>query len=75
MTTYNRIIQKKTLGNVVSSGRNLVLSAATKTDCWTRPSSMADKLKVPLEEAVKYSPGEIPSWAEEVCARYVCIQT
>ena len=68
---YNHIIEKKTLGSVVSGGKTLVLSAATQTDYWTRPGSMADKLKSPLEKAVKSSPGKIPSWAEEVCARYV----
>ncbi len=68
---YNHIIKKKTLGSVVSGGKTLVLSAATQTDYWTRPASMADKLKSPLEKAVESSPGRIPSWAEEVCARYV----
>jgi hypothetical protein len=69
--SYNHIIKKKTLGSVISGGKRLVLSAATETDHWTRPDFMADKLKAPLEKAVESSPEEIPSWADEVCARCV----
>lgn len=69
--TYNRIIKKKTLGTVISEGKALTLSAATQTDYWKRPDFVADQLRTTLEEAVKNSPGVIPSRAEEVCARWV----
>ncbi len=69
--SYNHIIKKKALGSVISGGKKLVLSAATETDHWTRPDFMADKLKDSLEKAFQNSPEKIPSWADEVCARYV----
>jgi hypothetical protein len=69
--SYNHIIKKKVLGSVISGGKMLVLSAATETDHWKRTEFMADKLKGPLEEAVESSSEKIPSWADEVCARYV----
>ena len=68
--SYNHIIQKKTLAVIISNRKALVLSAATQTDHWTRPESMADKLKEPLMKAIENSPHAIPSWADEVCMRY-----
>ena len=69
--SYNHIIKRKALSQVVSGGKTLLLSAATQTDYWSRPDFMADKLKGPLEKAVEGSPEAILPWADEVCARYV----
>ncbi|KAB5572274.1 hypothetical protein GE09DRAFT_1216840 [Coniochaeta sp. 2T2.1] len=42
-----RILSKKMLGSVVtSSGKSLVLSAATKTTSWERPAYAAAALKI-----------------------------
>ncbi|KAF2152714.1 hypothetical protein K461DRAFT_313350 [Myriangium duriaei CBS 260.36] len=66
--TYNSIITKKTLGSVTSKGKSLALSAATRTDYWSRPDHVAGDLREPLEKAVVDNPDRIPDWADEVCA-------
>lgn len=69
--SYNNIIKKKALGVIVLGHRSVTLSAATETDHWTRPSFAADKLKEPMVASVTSSPGVVPSWTHELCARYL----
>ncbi|KAK0620212.1 hypothetical protein B0T14DRAFT_566979 [Immersiella caudata] len=68
--SFNKILAKKILGNVsTSGGKSLVLSAATKTSLRFRPDGAADAIKAPLEAAVAANESVIPGNTAEVIAR------
>jgi hypothetical protein len=68
--SFNKIINKKVLGSVtVSSGKSLVLSAATKTTNWERPDFMASAMREPLEKAVTANESVLPNNTAEVILR------
>ncbi|KAK4206155.1 hypothetical protein QBC37DRAFT_329293 [Rhypophila decipiens] len=60
--SFNQIFFKKLLTEVTTTGgKELALSAATKTSVWYRPEGTEQLLKEPLEKAVKKAEKENPS--------------
>ncbi|AEO59717.1 hypothetical protein MYCTH_2119852 [Thermothelomyces thermophilus ATCC 42464] len=58
------------------SGKNLVLSAATKTTNWKRPDLAVHAMKAPLEEAVAANESILPRNTAEVILRTaVCVDS
>ncbi|KAM7182587.1 hypothetical protein V8F33_014195 [Rhypophila sp. PSN 637] len=73
--SFNRIVAKKIFTRVSTpAGKDLVLSAATRTTNWYRPEGTEQSLKEPLEKAVtkaeKENPSLIPANTAELVLRY-----
>lgn len=68
----SKIVTKKLLGSVLTpSGKNVAISAATRTTNWTRTDAAAELMKESLEAAIEKNEDVLPPGTTEVCTRYV----
>ncbi|KAF2427815.1 hypothetical protein EJ08DRAFT_592573, partial [Tothia fuscella] len=65
----NKIMEKVLLCNVTIRGRSIKLFAATKTNMWVRPASVAQDLDDPFAAAVQDNEDRIPEGTVEICVR------
>ncbi|KAI1405312.1 hypothetical protein F4819DRAFT_444779 [Hypoxylon fuscum] len=66
----SKIVTKKLLGSVLTpSGKNVAISAATRTTNWTRTDAAAELMKESLEAAIEKNEDVLPPGTTEVCTR------
>jgi hypothetical protein len=71
MSSFNKIVSKKFISNVVKDGKTVAVSAATKTSAWTRDEAMAQKVGELLKDSLSDWNGQLPEGTEEICSRSV----
>lgn len=71
MASYNKILGKIPVGEIVKAGNKITLSAATQTSSFNRPESIAEAQGPGFKKAVEASVDLIPEGTVEVCQRLV----
>ncbi|KAL9121404.1 MAG: hypothetical protein Q9187_002043 [Circinaria calcarea] len=65
----NRILQSKTFMTVMKSGKEVILAAATETQNWKRPESIADALAPGFRKAVEKRKAPLPDGTAKLIVR------
>lgn len=69
--SYNRVISSKLVGTLVKGGKDIAVSAATRTSTWTRAEDTAAKVGENILTEAKKNLNSIPEGAKEVVIRSV----
>jgi hypothetical protein len=69
--SYNRVISSKLVGTLVKGGKDIAVSAATRTSTWTRSEETATKVGENFIAGAQKDLNKIPEGAKEVVIRSV----
>jgi hypothetical protein len=65
----NKVLDSKVVTTVAKNGTNVIISATTKGEGWTRADEIADKVGMDLAKAVQRPEVSLPTGTVQLTAR------